>query len=126
MPLQQLTAHQGIMKTSRGNGIIAADKGNEHLNSAMKKMISAYEKNNDDMWKNKRTYISPMDRGLGDSAPKTSPRLRSTMQATGPDMWAEVLRNVIGHELPPVYFEPINASAVSYTKKPSDLRRDSI
>ncbi|WP_160386501.1 RHS repeat-associated core domain-containing protein [Pseudomonas sp. PB101] len=126
MPLQQLTAHQGIMRTSRGNGIIAADKGNKHLNSAMKKMISAYEKNNDDMWKNKRTYISPMDRGLGDSAPKTSFRLRSTMQATGPDMWAEVLRNVIGHELPPVYFEPINASAVSYTKKPSDLRRDSI
>ncbi|EJM43093.1 RHS repeat-associated core domain protein containing protein, partial [Pseudomonas sp. GM33] len=168
MPLGQLTAYQGIMKSPRTNAVIAADKGNNYLKSAMEKIKSAYDTNNEEMWKHKRSYNSlgeysaansqfnnlykiknrnheqqvkleglrdtmsylrkrDMDHGLGDpSDPKTAPRLRGTIHATGPDMWADILHNVIGHELPPIYFEPIDASAASYIIKPSNLRRDSI
>lgn len=68
-----------------------------------------------------------MDKGLGDpSVARTAPRLSATMDATGPNMWSGVLVDVITHDLPPVYFEEIDASAKSYTLKPERMRRDSI
>lgn len=68
-----------------------------------------------------------LDRGRGDPAVlKTTPRLAGTMQATGPDLWAAVLATVPDHAFPEGHFEPIDASAQSYTRRPPLLRRDSL
>lgn len=141
-----------IIKNNRtSNAILAATPNSAEIRTITDAMIINYHRKNEHMWKEKRMYSSQlatsqnkMDESLSKLQHQITetrfffelndikteflakhPRIRLTVESTGPGLWAHYFQNPTNVNFPKTY-HPIDASAASYLKRPAGIRRASI